>query len=481
MLVALATLALAYRPAQLLADPDTYLHIAAGDWIFQHRSLPSADPFSFSVAGAHWVTHEWLAELVMAAIHAWLGWAGLAIAGALCFAFAVALLARAVLRRFEPLAGLIVVFAAVALLEPHLLIRAHLFALPLMVIWSAALFEARDSGHSPPLWLLPILIVWVNLHGGYMFGVALAAFLAVEAVYSPGPGSGRRIEAARWGRFVLLAGAAMLVNANGIDGVLEPFRISAMPTLQMSFIEWRSPDFQHFQPLEMWLLGAVFLGFSLGVRVSPPRLLLLLGLFHVALSHSRHADLVAVVVPLALAGSLAPRINAISRPDPNSAVARLFAAPPARADGPPTVIMTSAIVLLFGLAVLRHPIERRESDVTPISALTAARQAGLDGPVLNAERFGGYLIYSGVKVFIDGRMELYGDDFLKRNLAIADGDEAALTAALAQYDITWTILLPDDRAVLVLDHLPGWRRVYADRFAVIHARTGIIGQKAVAK
>ena len=178
------------------------------------------------------------------------------------------------------------------------------------------------------------MVLWVNLHGSFMFGVALALYVAAEAVLSPGSQIGRADEMRRWGGFVIAAMACAFLNANGIDGLLEPFRITAMPTLQTSFIEWRSPDFQKFDPAEAWLLAAILLGFSTGVRLPPMRLLLLLGLFHLVLQHQRHEDLLAVVAPLALIGPLAERLNAITKPEGGSPVSRLFAMPPARAAAP---------------------------------------------------------------------------------------------------------------------------------------------------
>ena len=95
---------------------------------------------------------------------------------------------------------------------------------------------------------------------------------------------------------------------------------------------------------------------------------------------------------------------------------------------------------------------------------------GLDGPVLNSEGFGGYLIFRGIPTFIDGRAELYGNAFLDRYLAAERGGEPALAAVLDAYGITWTLLAPQQAATSRLDSLPGWHRVYADAFAVIHAR-----------
>ncbi len=84
----------------------------------------------------------------------------------------------------------------------------------------------------------------------------------------------------------------------------------AMPALQSSFIEWRSPDFQDFQPLEIMLLGLIALGLTSGVKVPLTRVLVLVGLCHMALAHTRHADLLGLVGPLAVAGSLGPQLAA---------------------------------------------------------------------------------------------------------------------------------------------------------------------------
>jgi hypothetical protein len=95
---------------------------------------------------------------------------------------------------------------------------------------------------------------------------------------------------------------------------------------------------------------------------------------------------------------------------------------------------------------------------------------GLDGPVLNSEGFGGYLIFRGIPTFIDGRAELYGNTFLDRYLAVERGGADALATLLDSYGISWTLLAPQQAATSRLDSLPGWHRVYTDIIAVIHAR-----------
>jgi len=46
-----------------------------------------------------------------------------------------------------------------------------------------------------------------------------------------------------------------------------------------------------------------------------------------------------------------------------------------------------------------------------------------------------------------------------------------LPELLDHYAVSWTLLEPSSPAVSLLDHLPGWRRIYSDHYAVIHRRT----------
>jgi hypothetical protein len=454
----------------LFNDPDTYLHIAAGRWMIAHGALPFHDPFSHSMAGAAWVPHEWLAEIILASVYEGFGWGGLILLTATSFAVGLALLTRRLLRHFEAFSVLILVALSTASLLPHLLARPHILALPPLVVWCAALIAARDDGRAPPMATLPVMTLWANLHGSFMFGLALAVFLGIEAVIEANSPEGRRQAMHRWGGFVVLATLAALLTPNGFQGLLLPFRLSSMTTLQTSFGEWRSPDFQTFEPLEIWLLGAVLAGYALGLKLPIMRLALLLTLFHMALAHSRHIDLVAVVAPLAVAGSLGPRLAARIHATPPSVLGRGVAAlaTPASTAG---VALVTALLLVTGVVALWRPVERPDGPVTPGAALSAAARLGLSGPVFNHEAFGGYLAFKGVPTFIDGRIEMYGDSFLRRDIEAEAGKEPALTQVLDRYGITWTLLSPTDSgAVEVLDHRPGWRRVYTDRHAVIHVR-----------
>jgi hypothetical protein len=455
------------QPGALLHDPDTYLHIAAGRWMLTHGALPVRDPFSYTFAGARWVPHEWLAELVMAAVYRVAGWSGLVLLTIACFAASLALLTRFLLRRAEPFSALIAVALAAAMVEGHLLARPHLLAMPLLVLWSGMLFAARDAGRAPPFWLLPVMALWANLHDSYLFGLLLACYLAGEAALA-GPW---RLAVPRWGLFAVLALAAALLTPNGLAGLTQPFRLMAMPALQASFIEWRSPDFQEFQPLEIMLLGLIALGLTTGVRVPPTRVLVLVGLCHMALAHIRHTDLLGLVGPLAVAGSLGPQLAARIRATPPSSIGRI-AARLAGPAAPAALALGCAAAIAISLPLLLRPIVRTGDAATPAAAMAAATRLGLSGRVFNSEGFGGYLAFRGVPTFIDGRIELFGNAFLARYLDAINGNASVLHRLLDRWQVGWALLQPQDPAIGILDRQPGWRRVYSDARAVIFVHTG---------
>jgi hypothetical protein len=124
-------------------------------------------------------------------------------------------------------------------------------------------------------------------------------------------------------------------------------------------------------------------------------------------------------------------------------------------------------VLIF--ARFAFPATRIDDPVTPMTALAKMPASLRAQPVLNAYDFGGYLIFSGVKVFVDGRTDMYGDAFLADYDRMMRPDRQALSDALARWHIAWTIL-PPGPAAAVMDAMPGWHRAYGDAFAVVDVK-----------
>jgi hypothetical protein len=451
----------------LLGDPDTYWHIVAGRWIIAHRAIPHVDIFSSSMLGAPWVPHEWLAEIIFAPLYDHLGWNGLLLATALSFAGALAILTRALLRWVEPIYAIAGMATAWGMALPHQMARPHVLTLPILVFWFVGLIEARRHDRAPPLWLAGLMVLWANLHGGYVLGILFAFLFAAEAVVAAPNQRARLATIRQWAPFLALAALAAFLTPNGIAGALFPWKLMQMNYALSSISEWRSPDFQKIQPLEIWLMLVLFASLSLGVKLPWTRIVMLLLLVHMSLAHQRHAEMLGLVAPLLIAEAIARQLrrarNAVSGLD------EIFASLSGRASRA-GLAATLCIVAAVSAFYLSHPIVRAPDSITPAAALEAAEAAPVTGAVLNDYGYGGYLIFSGVAPFIDGRADMYGDDFLKRYDETTRGVTDDLPQLLDDNHIGWTLFAAKSPTLTLLDHLPGWRRLYADDTAVVHIR-----------
>jgi hypothetical protein len=457
------------RPSSSLIDPDTYLHLAVGRWMLDHGALPFRDPFSGSMPGAPWVPHEWVAEMLFAALYILGGWGALMLATTACYGFSLWLFTRRLLTRCEPFTVLIVVTLTGFMVYRHLLVRPHVLVFPILVAWSAALIECRDSDRAPSLWLLPLMVLWSNLHGSFLFGLALGLYLGAEAVLCARNAAIRRQSLRQWGLFLVLGTLAGFATPNGLDGVLHPFLLLAQPTSMATFTEWLPPDLREDRLMEIWILGAMALGLGLGLKLPLTRLVLLLGLYYEVFQSIRHLDLLCWVGPLAVAAALGPQLAALIRAEHPSGLAKWME----RRAGPSDrrgIGIAALLALLLGLGTALYPPQPIDAATYPVAAVAAARAMQVSGPVLNEESFGGYLVYMGIAPFIDGRIEMYGDAFLARWARAERGNREVMTGLLDRYHITWTLFPPDSGAVQILDILPGWRRAYSDHTAVIHVR-----------
>lgn len=465
LLVGLAAYAVAIGAAvKLLNDGDTLSHIAIGRWIIEHRAIPFHDPFTYTFPGGTWVPHEWLAEVMFAAIYGWLGWGGVVAATGGAIAGAFALLTRALQSSLGPRRAAIGAALAFLLTEGHLLARPHALALPLLVMWMSGVIRARDADRIPSLALLPVMVLWCNLHGGFVVGLLFAGLLAAEAVLAA-PATARAQVLRGWGGFLGLAGLSAVASPNGISAFLLPLHMLRMSFALSSISEWHSVDFSGFDPLLLWIGLAIAGGFSLGLRLPWSRTLMVLLLLWLALSHVRNEELLGIIAPLLLAAPLARQLGT------PSAQERGLAARGPRSVAVPLAAIAAMALGLFATATAldRRGLEPR-GDVAPAAALQAAREAGLGGHVFNSVRFGGYLLFAGIPSFVDGRADLFGDTFLERYVAASSAVGDALPELLDRYAVAWTLLEPQSPAVSLLDRLSGWQRVYADPYAVIHRR-----------
>ncbi len=441
-----------FSPA-LLNDGDTYWHIEAGRWMIDNWTVLRIDPFSFSFAGRPWQTHEWLSEVVLALGYVGPGWSGVLIIAAGCFALTAGLLGRYVSQRLSGVTLIVTLVLSLACIAGSLLARPHLLALPLLTVWTAKLIEARDRKRPPSFWLVPMMTLWANLHASFLFGLVLIVPFALEALQENRTTTWNEVKG--WAAFAAAALVAAAITPFGIDTLIFPVKL--MSTTQLStIVEWRPSDLSWTDPLMPAIGATLFVLLSKGAKIRPLRLLVLLGLMYLALTHTRHQMLLGIVGPLLLAEPLAGVLNG---------------APPALQPSRRRIVIGFALAFLLAAGGrLLLPIARGDDPATPAAAFAQVPSELRHAAVFNEYAFGGFLIFNGVRPFIDGRAELYGDDFLAGYDRAVRPDATILKKLLVKYRIRWTILAARNPAVGAMDAMPGWRRLYADRNAVVHVK-----------
>jgi hypothetical protein len=314
--------------------------------------------------------------------------------------------------------------------------------------WTVVLLHAREQKDAPRLQWSLLMLVWANLHASYIFGLALVGLFALEALLTE---PDRRRVIVGWGGFGLTALLMACITPHGPEGLLFPFQVSQMAALPL-IQEWRPtrlPEDLKFVLVASAILVALLVNQR---RLTVPRFLLIAGLAWLAFAHARHQALFAIASLLVLAFALPPR----SPPD----TAKRFD-------------LSSLSLLAIGLTALAAarfalPVQRIDSATDPSTAISKLPEALRHQPVFNSYGFGGPLIRNGIAPFVDGRADMYGDAFIIQHQKIVDGDSAAFEQAQRRWGLKWTILAPQSRLVALLDRDPRWRRIYSDRWAVVH-------------
>jgi hypothetical protein len=456
-----------------LNDGDSYWHIAAGFWMLAHHSIPHADPFSYTFAGAPWNAHEWLSELIMALAYQTGAWDGILVLFAAAAATTCGALAVYLARWMDQPAAAVLFVLGIACTGSSLLARPHLLALTVLALWTIGILNAKDKGAAPSLMLLPLITAWANLHGSFVFGLALVAPIALEAVVETEPPQ-RLATARRWALFLAAAIGASLATPNGWHGLLFPFHLINM-AINANIAEWAPTSFRTFQPLEGALVALLYVAFTRNVRLPIGRLAILIGLLCLSLAHARHQMIAGIVGAIILAKPLGQALANTDR--------RVVEGKAIQVDKRWIGMGVVCIALLTTIR-FTHPLERSDDPVSPITALDHVPRELLNEPVLNSYDFGGYLIFRHVRPFIDGRADLYGDGFISAYIAALATNRSALEQTIDKYGIRWALLAAGSPAVATLSSLPHWRRRYADNVAAVFERDASMeqaGRDAAAK
>ena len=306
--VAVWLLLLAAGRSAFFKDPGTFWHVTTGELVLKDGFL-RADPYTFTFPRTWWVPYQWLGEVGMALAHRVGGFDVLLLGAVTLLASVFAWLAARLLRTgLHPILAGAVIALALAAAGSHFHVRPHLFTLAAMTVVLARL-AATDSPR-PRLvrlfWLVPLCVVWTNIHGGVLggigtVGIAFAGWVVFWKLGRPSPVKTWRDV----GILALVAGGCGLstfASPYGLDMLRTWNVIMGAPELRDIIAEHRRLDATAPYAWPVLTLALVYLFVLAGVKPRAVRVAWLLPLVWLALTFDRcrHASLFAVAAVVAI-------------------------------------------------------------------------------------------------------------------------------------------------------------------------------------
>jgi hypothetical protein len=470
-------------PNYLLNDPDTFWHIRTGQWILNHRQVPTVDFYSYTAAGKRWISSEWLSEIFFALAYKFAGWRGVAMLSAIVSAAIIAILFSYLLRNVRVSIAIGWTALTAMAIAPHFLARPHIFSYVLLLIWVIILVDSYDRNHFrlPVLLLVILMVLWANLHGSFTLGLVFlyvfAAFSFYQNIHQRDYRESKRL------LFVLIAVtvSAALTPYGIFSALLTVETISLKYTLQ-HVQEWTSPNFQTLR-IHLFLfvgLWAAMAGF--GIQLRGPRLVAFVMLTFLALSYTRGLASFFLLTPIIL---VRPFVASVCwcRPAKLDGESKLGEGSTefVRASDPLLlhlqnrfIIIPTICLAVAGIATgsaWRQMNVGPAKSIAPSDAIDFVRRNGITGNVFNSYGFGGYLIFSGIPTFVDGRVPPYTEEFLKKYseaVNLSDIDHAF--QLLDEYNVSWIILRPLEAMAKAIARSALWKEVYSDEYSIVFVR-----------
>ena len=468
----------------LFRDPGTFWHVVIGERILRTGHLVHADPFSFTFHGKPWLAQQWLAECGMAIVHRLGGWDGLLLVTITLLAGVYTWVASRLIRAGLHVLPVGAVLALVLLASSH---QFHVRPLILTIAFVALTFsllvdvEAGRRRLRQLWWLVPLVVLWANVHGGVLAGLGTIGLVAAGWCLAWMLGRDSPIrhlrDAIALVALLLVCGLSVLVNPYG----------AGLPRLWLNILSLPLPELiQEHAPLvdlaDPWgwltdplgstvvLFGLGYLAALIGVFPKRPRITWLLPLvwFVLACQRVRNAPLFALTAAIALADFLpharwakwlerrelflpTKGTGTFCRNGPKGAAHKRCLSPFRRWQAMvlPLLLVVATLLLQVTrvpLPVFGHGWAKLDATYWPVDLRQELKDVNQNNPedtrIFNDLKLGGFLIFHTprLRVFVDDRCALYGSEFLQQYDRARQKDPSQIDRWQRQYGFRYALV-----------------------------------------
>jgi hypothetical protein len=461
-------------PSSLLTDPSTGVRVRTGDWILAHHAVPRRDLFSFSLGNKRWCDWEWLSDAVFSMLYRWHGLPAVAAFSLVLLCFTSLLVYRTARLAAERTVAFSVTCMVMATTTIHWLARPHLFTWLQLALFCSVLQKAETQESGKCLLALPaLMILWVNLHPGFVAGLLVLGLwcggAASEAFTSKD--TKERLNALRRARSVgwALAACAVATLISPYFFHLDQHIASCLLSssgVTAHVAEWLPPDFRNprLNWFEVFLSVASAAALWHGAKRRFRWCLLMPGFLHLALVSVRNVPLFAIVsaAPVAWAAE-----EWLSQGEWERLLRQAEVALASRRSA-----LGNAFIYGLACAALAAIVCVKPLGLGPRASLPVEAIENLPaGRLFTTDRWADYLIYVEPrrKVFFDGRNDFYGRDFVKDYLIVMRA-QPGWQRIMERYALT-VALVPKGSAIKAALSASGdWRLVCRNSVASVFVR-----------
>jgi hypothetical protein len=466
-----------------LSDPDTCWLVALGQHIYQHASLPTVDPFSWTLTSEladrqPYIAYQWLSALILAAINKIGGASALLYFTAITIviSFIMVPLAAAKVLRISPLLVALAASVAISAGSFHFPCRPEIFSYFFLSVLIATVVKIGESKGYLPFFAYGFsatlfFAIWANLHTGFVIGLIVLAVAALTTCRLPLLAS-------------LLGGlVGSMITPYGVNlwqylphlffSQANKYNLELFP---LTAYELWSFDFLAFDIIGLALLVGLILDIATQVnhkikhqRFSPQIfnhllwLILSLASFFVALQSRRMVPFAALTAMGFVYQFLITHREFLSKWSQGSLQtikSRYYLIPLLLA-----IMGVNTAISLFQAALPSSTF----GFVVPKAALELITKARPEGRLLNDPQYGDVMVLADgekAQVFIDTRFDVYGDKITLDYWQMANC-RGPWQKLLEQYQIGWVFFSPRAPIVSKLAHDSAWQTVFKDEDAVI--------------
>ena len=457
-----------------ISDPDFWFHLKTGQYILSTGMIPRTEMFSFTHYGVPWLAHGWLSGVIFYAVYSLLGF------NALIFIFAIltAVAFWIVFKRSHshPFISGFATLLGVWTVLPNIGVRPRVFTILLSSVYLALLarYTRRGSGREI-WWLVPLMVMWVNLHGGFFIGLLLIG-LTIIGIVLDAWAAGEKLNA-QWphlrtlGLVFVACALAVLLNPYGAQIYISPIRVLQSPVFLDLVVDFLSPNFHlsEFRPLMILILLTIAALALSPKRVKPSELLLFLTTLYATLKSQRNTAIFVLAAAPLMADYFQYWLD-------STTFGRSFGKPSKPASSrAPLLLGVFMLVPLVAFAVKLRAVvyapPKQEDLNVPVNAVEYLKQQKLTGNTFTYPNvWGAYVIWQlpSNPVYIDGR-DVYSEQFVKHFVEMTYG-HADWREPFDRYGVQIAVIEAGSLLARQLQESPAWEQVYQDEMSVVFKR-----------